>query len=328
MTNLRKVCFLLITLLITPLTVNATQWHTLDKHTTLLEPNRQAQFLLPNQALIQGNKCAALIDSHGDFVALELLVAQIRAKLPVPLCYLISTNLDIGQLSGMRLLQNAFPDAQIMIPGNGIFSNQTLLHAIDVEIQHKLEGFTQSLELSKKRVAQAPPEQQLQWHARLQQAEQRLSRWSAMTPIEIKPIAQNTELNLGAYKLNLELMYGYKGAAMQVYSPKNKALYGGHNLDLLPYVAQQDTTKWHHSLAQLTQRENIDWILPGFGKPYKYKKLALPIAFLALLDDQSATSKVTELANNYARNQISAERFRAYYQQAVKQKKPNKVLNK
>ncbi|KZX01841.1 hypothetical protein JL49_03595 [Pseudoalteromonas luteoviolacea] len=321
MTRLVKVCLLLFTLLATSFTVNATQWHTLDKNLTLLEPNKQAQYLLPNQVLIRGNKCAALIDSHGDFVALELLIAKMRTKLPVPLCYLIATNLDVGQLSGMRLLQSAFADAQVIIPGNGILSTQTLIHAIDNETEYKLEGFAQSLELSKKRIAQANTEQQLRWHAKLQQAEQRLSRWSALSPIEIKPLVLNTELDLGDYTLKLELMSGYKGAALRVYSPQNKAVFGGHNLDLLPYIAQRETESWRLSLAQLSLRKNINWILPGFGKPYKFEQLNLPNRFFTVVNEPTSPAMLNDLIKAYELNKISSERFTAYYQQALKQKK-------
>ncbi|KZN29614.1 hypothetical protein N480_07770 [Pseudoalteromonas luteoviolacea S2607] len=328
MARLLKVCILLFTLLVTSFTVNATQWHSIDKHLTLLEPNKQAQYLLPNQVLIQGNKCAALIESHGDFVALELLIAKMRTKLPVPVCYLIATNLDVGQLSGMRLLQSAFPDAQVIIPGNGIFSTQTLLRAIDNETKYKLEGFTQSLELSKKRIAQANSEQQMGWHSKLQQAEQRLSRWSTLSPIAVKPLSLNTELDLGDHILHLELMNGYKGAALRVYNPQHKAVFGGHNLDLLPYIAQRETESWQLSLAQLLQRKNINWILPGFGKPYKFEQLSLPNRFFTLVNQPSSPAILNDLIKDYELNKVSSERFSAYYQQALKQKKPNKVLNK
>ncbi|KZN40451.1 hypothetical protein [Pseudoalteromonas luteoviolacea] len=319
---------LLIALTLFPFSTFANNWHILDKNTILLEPHKEAQYLIPNQALIQGEKCAALIDSHGDFVALELLIAQIRGKLSVPLCYLVATNLDIKQLSGMSLLKSAFPNAQLLIPNNPTTTSASIKSAIDLELEEKLFGFEQSLELSKQRIAQASAEQQLHWHAKLQQAEQRLTRWRAIAPIEFQPLSSNKQLELGNYILNLEIRNGYKGAVLHVYSPKNKALYGGHSLDLLPYIAQPNTIGWQQSLAQLSQRKDIKWVLPGYGKPYKAGQLSLPATFLALINTLPSLQALEQLASRYQLQKVSRERFDAYYQQATKQKIPNKVLNK
>ncbi|MCF2857347.1 hypothetical protein L1286_07690 [Pseudoalteromonas sp. SMS1] len=328
MLHVIKASLLLITITLIPLSTFANSWHTIDKHTILLEPHKNAQFLIPNQALIQGDKCAALIDSHGDFVALELLIAKIRGRLTVPLCYLIATNLDIKQLSGMSLLKGAFPNAQVLLPHSTHITTSTVKDAINLELSEKLFGFEQSLTLSKKRVAQAVPDQQLHWHAKLEQAEQRLTRWRALPSIEFQSVSVSTQLDLGAYTLRLTPESGYKGATLNVYSPKNNALYGGHSLDLLPYIAQPNTLEWQKSLANLSQRKDIKWVLPGYGKPYKADQLILPATFLALVNTAHSSQALDKLAYQYQQQKVARARFDTHYQQATKQKSPNKVLNK
>ncbi|MBQ4838348.1 hypothetical protein [Pseudoalteromonas luteoviolacea] len=306
-------------LLLLPIQSLAATWHQIDKHTTLIEPAKQASFLLPNQALIQGEKCAALVDSHGDFVAIELLVAQIRSKLTVPLCYVLATNLDLKQLSGVMLLQGAFPEA-VIYTAKYTHENTQLNSALKQEIAQKLQGFEQSLKLSEKRITSAPESAQLDWHAKLQQAKQRLVRWRTLKSPKITEIDKPLHLELGNFALHAKPLHGYKGRGLYIQAPKNGALYGGHTVNPLPYVAQSNTLAWYNTLRSIGQSDSFNWILPSFGKPYKKSQLHLPIAFLELLNSAHTPQQLNELRQVYLKHNVSSEQFDAYFKQALKQK--------
>ncbi|KZN51450.1 hypothetical protein [Pseudoalteromonas luteoviolacea] len=318
--SIRLAVGLFLLSLLSPLT-HAANWHTVDQHTTIIEPVKEARYLLPNQVLIQGQKCAALIDSHGDFVALELLIAQIRSKLTVPLCYIVVTNLDPKQLSGIMLLKSAFPESTIYAAKDTSSSVRPLSHIIKDEVTQKLTGFQQSVLLSEQRIAKAPESDQLMWSAKLQQAKQRLSRWQSMPIPNIEQITKVTSIDLGKYPLLLSPAQGFKGPALQVYNQSNQALFGGHTVNLLPYVAQTNSSMWQQTLYTLEKDSQIKWILPGFGKPYKRAQLHLPLRFLSLLNAPDKQLQIARLRQDYLQNGISAEQFDAYFEQAEKQKK-------
>ncbi|MCF6438989.1 hypothetical protein L1077_06070 [Pseudoalteromonas luteoviolacea] len=306
--------------LLSPLTY-AANWHTVDQYTTIIEPVKEARYLLPNQALIRGQKCAALIDSHGDFVALELLIAQIRSNLTTPLCYIVVTNLDPKQLSGLVLLKSAFPESTIYTVKDTSSSTRPLSAIIKDEVEQKLLGFKQSVLLSEQRIAKAPESEQLMWIAKLQQAKQRISRWQSMPIPHIEQITKVTSIELGNYPLLLSPIQGFKGTALHVYSQSNQALFGGHTVNLLPYVAQTNSSRWQHTLYTLEKNSQVKWILPGFGKPYKRAQLHLPLRFLSLLNAPDTQLQIAKLRQDYLQNGISAEQFDAYFEQAEKQKK-------
>ncbi|KID57999.1 hypothetical protein JF50_04460 [Pseudoalteromonas luteoviolacea] len=312
---------LFFALVLSPIYAQAANWHQVDKHTVLIEPAKEARYLLPNQAIIQGNECAALIDSHGDFVALELLVAQIRSKLTVPVCYIVATNLDPKQLSGIALLKSAFPNATIYTPTNSTSITNSISNSIKQELEQKLEGFEQSLLLSQQRISKVPKSEQLAWHAKLQQAKQRLSRWHKISPPTVTPVPKAITLDLGRYSLSVTPIEGYKGAALYVYSHSNQALFGGHTTNTLPYVAQSDSQGWQRTLHTLEHSQKIKWVLPGFGKPYKSEKLRLPTQFLSLLNSTYSLQEVDQLRQQYQQSGFSKNQFDAHFEQATKQKK-------
>ncbi|KZN58297.1 hypothetical protein N473_06010 [Pseudoalteromonas luteoviolacea CPMOR-1] len=312
---------LFLVLMLSPIYAQAANWHQVDKHTVLIEPTKEARYLLPNQAIIQGNKCAALIDSHGDFVALELLVAQMRSKLTVPLCFIVATNLDPKQLSGIALLKSAFPNALIYTPTDNTSTKNAISNTIKQELEQKLVGFEQSLLLSQQRISKVPESKQLAWHAKLQQAKQRLSRWHNISPPTVISVSKVITLDLGRYSLSVTPVEGYKGAALYVYSHSNQALFGGHTTNALPYVPQSHTQGWQKTLHTLKHSEQIKWVLPGFGKPYKSAKLRLPMQFLSLLNSKYNPQQVDELRQQYQQSGFSKSQFDAYFEQATKQKK-------
>ncbi|AOT09645.1 hypothetical protein [Pseudoalteromonas luteoviolacea] len=307
--------------MLSPIYANAASWHHVDKHTVLIEPTKEARYLIPNQAIIQGDKCAALIDSHGDFVALELLVAQIRSKLTVPLCYIVATNLDPKQLSGTALLKSAFPNAVIYTPEDKSSKTNSIGDVIKQELDQKLAGFEQSLLLSQQRISHAPELEQLDWHTKLQQAKQRLSRWHKIPPPTVVPLSTAVSLELGNYSLTITPIEGYKGSALYAHSHNNQALFGGHTTNALPYIAQAQTVNWQKTLHTLKHSQQIKWILPGYGKPYKKEKLHLPIRFLSLLNSKYNSTEIEELRLQYQQNGFAKTQFDAYFEQAEKQKK-------
>ncbi|TMP32386.1 hypothetical protein CWB99_02065 [Pseudoalteromonas rubra] len=321
---LRLLCAVFTTLMLAP-TAHAANWHTVSAQITLIEPQAKARFILPNMALIQGKACSALIDSHGDFVALEQVINQLKERLNTPLCHLIATTSEAHQLTGLALLKQAFPNASVHLPKAPQLTDHTLRKALDTQ----LSNFAKSIELSEQRVSKLPAEQQGSWRQRLALAKQRLTRWqtlqsTAVTNEAILP----SQLELGGVTLKLSQFHGQSGYDLSVLSVQQGALFAGQSANLLPYVRN---TSWHSALHALQQTPQLDWILPAFGKPYKAEQLSVPITFLTLAQQQAAQADtrfpaaLTPLYQGLPYNQMQLTQ---HFSQAVKVLAHKKALNK
>ncbi|WP_125558358.1 hypothetical protein [Pseudoalteromonas rubra] len=322
MFRLLSVFILLLTL--TP-PVIAANWHTVSPQVTLIAPQAKARYILPNMALIKGKTCSALIDSHGDFVALEQLINQLKTRLTTPLCHLIATSSEPHQLTGLALLKQAFPDASVHLPDAPQLNDHTMRTALDTQ----LANFAKSIELSEQRLSKLPAEQQAPWQKRVTLAKQRLTRWQTLHSIAVtNPAVQPRELKLGDLTLQLTQFQGQSGHDLSVFIAQHGALFAGHSANLLPYVRN---TTWQRSLQALKNTPALNWVMPAFGKPYQAEQLELPITFMDLAQQQltrSNTQMPKRVVTLYQNQPYNEAQLAQHFTQAIKVLSHKKALNK
>ncbi|MCG7535660.1 hypothetical protein [Pseudoalteromonas sp. OOF1S-7] len=321
---LRLLSVFMLLLALTP-PATATSWHIVSPQITLIAPEPKARNILPNMALIQGNACSALIDSHGDFVALEQLINQLKARLKTPLCHLIATSSSAHQLTGLALLKQAFPDASVHLPTAPQLNEHTMRAALDSQ----LSNFAKSIELSEQRLSQLTTQQQGPWQTRIALAKQRLARWQTLQSIALRQqAALPAQLELGGLTLQLTQFHGQSGYDLSVFSVQHGALFAGHSVNLLPYVRH---TTWQSSLQLIQNTPELDWVMPAFGKPYKAAQLHLPVAFMTLAHQQLAngnTHMPHSITALYQSQPYTQGQLNQHFDQAIKVLRHKKALNK
>ncbi|WP_125778680.1 hypothetical protein [Pseudoalteromonas rubra] len=320
----RLLSVLMLWLALTPPAL-ATSWHNVSPQITLISPAPEARNILPNMALIQGSTCSALIDSHGDFVTLEQVINQLKARLKTPLCHLIATSSSAHQLTGLALLKQAFPDAKLHLPTAPQLNEQTMRAALD----NQLSNFAKSIELSEQRLSKLPAEQQGPWQTRITLAKQRLARWQTLHSVALnKQTKPATQLELGGLSLQLIQFRGQSGYDLGAFSAQHGALFAGHSADLLPYVRH---TTWQHSLQLLQDTPALDWVMPAFGKPYKAAQLVLPITFMTRVQAQLKTADPLmprSIIALYQGQSYTHRQLTQHFDQAIKVLSHKKTLNK
>ncbi|OHU96150.1 hypothetical protein [Pseudoalteromonas byunsanensis] len=307
----------------------ANQWHKVDAATWLISPSEQARYIQVNQAVIQGQRCAVVINAHGDFVKLEQMIHTLKNKLSVPVCYLLSTSAEQDQVQGMALLQRAFPSAKW-------YANEAITKKISQYQQGLLEKLLmlqQSLTISKERVNKLTDTQLNQWQAHLEIAQQRINDWRTLRltpPIGIK---QPFSLELGNYPITLHANSAYSAGDMYIFSHRNGALFAGNTVDELPYVKHDQLTPWLINLQTFNQDSAIKWLLPAHGKPYKRAAIERPIAFIqALLKNEPHSEFVKKMVSLYSTDKTTQARLVHYYKlaqrrlAAVKESESNAAL--
>ncbi|KAF7768732.1 hypothetical protein PCIT_a3219 [Pseudoalteromonas citrea] len=252
----------------------AQQWHQVDTHTFIIAPNKTASQLQANQAIVTGTTCAAIINSHGDFTVLEQTINQIKKRLSVPVCYLISTGSSHEEVLGSALLQHAFPAAKWVAP-NYVKDNIQIYQDAYV---NKIKDYSRSYSVSAQRIKNLSNEEQAHWQKKLHAAQQRIKYWQSLS----LPFPQNmlTSLQLGKNILDITPAVGASAGDLLIFNRRNGGLFGGASLDPIPYVTHQHLPQWYNTLLQLKRRNDVTWLLPSHGKPYKLRELNKPISFL------------------------------------------------
>ncbi|WP_105166856.1 hypothetical protein [Pseudoalteromonas sp. T1lg23B] len=292
---------------------HANQWYKVDEATSLISPSEQARYIQVNQAVIQGQQCAAIVNAHGDFVQLEQMINTLKRQLSVPVCYLFSTSAEQDQVLGMALLQRAFPSAKW-------YANNSIVNKFSHYQQgllEKLSKLEQSLTISKARANNLSETQKKQWQAHLEVAQQRLQDWRSLRlapPIGIK---QSVSLQLGNYPLSLTANNAYSQGDMYIFSHPNGALFAGNTVDELPYIQHVRLTPWLISLQTFIEDSTITWLLPAHGKPYKRAALQRPISFIqALQQSMPVTDFLEKMTTQHSIDDIAQARLTQYYQLA------------
>lgn len=317
--------FALLISFITAFSASATQWLKLDDKTYLIAPHSSARYLTSNQAILLGKQCAAIIDAHGDFTALESFLEQVSKRISQPICHLISTSSDTEQILGMMLLAHALPNARWHAP-NYVFNN--FAH-YENALAEKLSRFEQSLQLSQARFASAQNEELQQ---RLDTAKQRIEKWQVAKLARPSTLLnERANFDLGEHLITISTHHGATGADLAVFSHANSGLFAGLTVNPIPYVQNTDLAPWLSLLEQFSSAKNIAWFLPAQGKPYKNAALLKPMRFLKSVMESDTKTLPAELNKLYKNDEITQTRLRLMFElaktkQAQKMQKQGTVL--
>ena len=290
--------------------VSATQWLKFDEKTFLVAPQPDARYLTSNQAVLAGQQCAAIVDAHGDFSALENFASEVKKRITQPICHLISTSSDEEQILGMILLSNEFPDAIWHAPNYVINNFADYKNAFN----DKLERFESSLTLSKSRFELQNNETLRQ---RLKTAHKRLINWRSiqiLTPAKLVNTPKNIEL--GEHKLIINTFQGATQSDLSIFSHYNSGLFAGLTVNPIPYVQHHDLKQWLEVLTQFTLLERATWLLPSHGKPYKNKALRKPIIFLESVLNMGTKNLPDNLIKLHKQDEVTQTRLRLMYELA------------
>lgn len=303
----------------------ATQWLKFDEKTFLIAPPTSARYLTSNQAILIGQTCAAIIDAHGDFSALERFVSEVKRQIPKPICHLFSTSSDVEQNLGMMFLSNEFPNATWHAP------NYVSKHFYEYQnaLEEKLSRFKQSLQLSQSRLE---IHSNAQMQQRLNKAKARIEKWqsAAFSSPTLLNAAQVT-LDLGEHSLVVEKIKGATQGDLSILSHHNLGLFSGLTANPIPYVQNSDLVAWLATIKKLHLAEKVTWLLPAQGKPYKLKALQKPISFLEAAINSDSMAMPKALLAMYKKDEITQTRLRLMYElaktkQAQKMQKQGTVL--
>lgn len=305
--------------------VSATQWLKFDDKTFLIAPPSDARYLTSNQAVLVGQRCAAIIDAHGDFSALENFVSEVKKRIPQPICYLFNSSSDKEQILGMMLLANELPDATWLAPRHVAKHFNEYQNAL----KDKLSRFEKSLQLSQSRLE---THANVQMQQRLNKAKARIEKWQnrQFSPPTLLNAAQVT-LDLGAHSLVVEEIEGATQGDLSILSHHNLGLFAGLTADPIPYVQDSDLEAWLATIKKLRHSETVAWLLPAQGKPYKLKALQKPISFLEAAINSDSMTMPEALLAMYKTDELTQTRLRLMYElaktkQAQKMQKQGTVL--
>ncbi|TMN89104.1 hypothetical protein CWB72_11620 [Pseudoalteromonas phenolica] len=292
------------------ISASATQWLKFDDKTFLIAPPSDARYLTSNQAILVGQRCAAIIDAHGDFSALENFASEVKKRIPQPICHLFSTSSDEEQILGMMLLANEFPGATWHAPRHV----SQHFNEYQSALKDKLSRFEKSLQLSQSRV-------EIQSNAQLQQrlnkAKARIDKWlstSFSSPTLLK--AAQVTLDLGKHSIVVEEIEGATQGNLSILSHHNLGLFAGLTTNPIPYVQESDLEAWFTTVKKLRHAEKVTWLLPAQGKPYKLKALEKPISFLEAAINSDSMAMPEALLAMYKTDELTQTRLRLMYELA------------
>jgi len=287
----------------------ATQWLKFDEKTFLIAPPTNARYLTSNQAILIGQRCAAIIDAHGDFSALENFASEVKKRIPQPICHLFSTSSDEEQILGMMLLATEFPDATWHAPSYVSEHFNEYQNALE----EKLSRFKQSLQLSQSRIDTQP---NVELQQRLDKAKARIDKWqNAQFSRPIAPSHTQIDVELGEHLITINTFQGATHSDLSVLSHYNLGLFAGLTANPIPYAQGADASVWLYVLEQL-QATKITWILPSQGKPFKKSALQKPIRFLKSVIENESTEAPVDLLQLYNNDEITQTRLRLMYELA------------
>ncbi|MBQ4862344.1 hypothetical protein J8L98_11650 [Pseudoalteromonas sp. MMG013] len=317
--------FIFIFLLCFPFLTFAQKWHQIDPNTFIISPPKNAIQLQTNLAILTGKNCAAVINAHGDFTAIELTIKQIKNRIKVPVCYLISTSSDIHEVVGIALMQRAFPAASWIAPSHvkHNLSNYQLAY------NDKISQYVNSYEVSTQRVENFDLEGKALWKNKMRQANQRIQDWKSIplrAPIEVKK-----QLQLGNHLIDIETYPAFSKEDLFIFSHLNNGMFAGTSVDPIPYVTHSKLSQWLETLSLMENTSQIKWLLPSHGKPYKRAALNKPITFLRTVMKHSIRQNnklPEELLKRYPKKELQPK-LTLLYQIAVQHnpKNNNKTLS-
>jgi glyoxylase-like metal-dependent hydrolase (beta-lactamase superfamily II) len=258
----------------------AVNWETINPNIQFLKQQNKLRFYDSNQVLIEGEKCALLVDASGNFAAVEQLVNDLKKRLKTPLCYLVATHYHDDHLLGMAVIQHFYPDAELIIHQQ--VKNDFALY--QKAFTDKLDGYEKSIELSYQRLANLPNKEQTQWREKLQLAKERLFRWREyqLNAPQIT-VDKNKTLDLGGLKLTLNAHKAHTRGDLTITTNNGRILIGGDTVDWLPYPGHGELKSWQTLLEQYINDPKLTLIIPGHGNTLDKTQLKQPLSFLAAI---------------------------------------------
>lgn len=262
-------------------------WEKISPNIQFLKQQHKLRFYDSNQVLIEGSKCALLVDTSGNFAAVEQLASDLKKHLTTPLCYLVATHFHDDHLLGMAVMQHFYPDAQL-ITHQQVKTDFALYQQA---FNDKLEGFEKSIELSYQRLATLPENEQAQWRTKLERAKQRLFRWQKyqLNAPEIS-INTNKTLDLGNFEITLNAHQAHTNGDLTITTNSGSTLIGGDIVDWLPYPAHGELSSWRALLQQYINDSVLKTIIPGHGEPTNKSQLQQSHAFLTAITEHVANN--------------------------------------
>lgn len=278
-----KYTFLIIGLLFFTANSNAAiSWQTINNNIQFLKQQDDLRFYDSNQVLIEGDECALLVDTSGNFAGVEQLVVELKKRLKTPLCYLVATHYHDDHLLGMAVIQHFYPNAKLITHQQVSADFKTYQKAYT----DKLDSYEKSIELSYQRLASIPKEEQTAWREKLELAKTRLFRWREykLNPPDIALVVSKS-VDLGSFELNITPHMAHTNGDLTVTTNNESILIGGDIVDWLPYTGHGQLESWQTLLKQYIGNEKLSLIIPGHGGILNKQQLKQPLAFLNALTE-------------------------------------------
>ncbi|MDO6636304.1 MBL fold metallo-hydrolase [Pseudoalteromonas carrageenovora] len=260
----------------------AVTWNTINPHIQFLKQQDDLRFYDSNQVLIEGDKCALLVDTSANFAAVEQLAEDLKKRLKTPLCYLVATHYHDDHLLGMAVMQSFFPDAKLIVHQQV----NTNFNQYQKAYTDKLDTYEKSIELSYQRLASVAKEEQDQWRSKLELAKSRLFRWQEYQLNEPQiTINAPKKINLGGFEIMINPHQAHTNGDLTISTNNATVLIGGDIVDWLPYPGHGELEKWQILLEQYINDENLSVIIPGHGGVLTKEQLKQPLSFLTTITE-------------------------------------------
>ncbi|MCO7249382.1 MBL fold metallo-hydrolase [Pseudoalteromonas sp. Ps84H-4] len=307
-------------------------WHTITPEIQFLKQQSKLRFYDSNQVLIEGKKCALMVDASGNFAEVESLAKQLKQRLKTPLCYLVASHFHDDHLLGLAVLQAEFPDAKLIVHQQVASEFAAMQQAL----KDKLDGYEKSIELSYQRLANQPEDQQTIWRDKLTLAKQRLFRWRklSLNPPAIS-VSKQTSLELGHYPITLTPYRAHTQGDLTITADHGRVLVGADIVDSLPYPGHGELENWLATLKKIHNNTELVTILPGHGEQLNTAELAKPIAFLNAIitltkaqPDKSVEELIElfpeQIKQQYQLDEIGNQAFTMFLEAGLKKAKLSK----
>ena len=273
---------------IAPSTYAAVIWNTINPHIQFLKQQDKLRFYDSNQVLIEGEKCALLVDTSANFAAVEQLAEDLKKRLKTPLCYLVATHYHDDHLLGMAVMQNFYPDAKLVVHQQ-VNKNFSLYQTAYTD---KLDTYEKSIELSYQRLANVPKEEQPKWRDKLKLAKKRLFRWQEYQLSKPEIVINSRKIiDLGGFEVTLEPQQAHTNGDLTITTNNGSVLIGGDIVDWLPYPGHGELKSWQTLLKQYINDEKLTIIIPGHGGTLTKEQLKQPLSFLTAITEHVKNNK-------------------------------------
>ncbi|WP_462157239.1 MBL fold metallo-hydrolase [Pseudoalteromonas sp. GB56] len=267
-------------------------WHRASPHVDFVQQSEKLRFYDSNQALVQGEKCALLVDAPGEFAQTEAFITQLKGKLTVPLCYLVASHAHDDHLLGLAMVQQQFPEAQLVV--HELLG--TSFHRAHEQLNKRLDGFAKSIALSEQRMDKLPEQEQAPWQEKINRAQIRLTQWQSLKFADPKLVISKPKLlDLGGLPVQIMPFAAHTEGDLVVLVEDDKVLVGADIVDTLPYPGEGDFDVWLNTLTGFSALP-VNFVLPGHGEMMQSSELQAPAKWLKAIQAHVQANPSMDLA--------------------------------